>query len=96
MNRFQGIDSASLCSLAGRYNNPIPTRILAPMDCYKIPALGGVEKDDIWVCTPPQQCKKSAGHSYTSTIILFPWGGLGLSTFRQISFGCVSDNNTNS
>jgi hypothetical protein len=25
-NRFQGIDSASLCSLAGRYENPIPTR----------------------------------------------------------------------
>jgi hypothetical protein len=25
-NRFQGIDSASLCSLAGRYNNPIPIR----------------------------------------------------------------------
>ncbi len=27
-NRFQGIDSASLCSLAGRYDNPIPTRFL--------------------------------------------------------------------
>jgi hypothetical protein len=24
-NLFQGIDSASLCSLAGRYENPIPT-----------------------------------------------------------------------
>jgi hypothetical protein len=29
-NRFQGINSASLCSLAGRYDNPIPTRFLAP------------------------------------------------------------------
>ncbi len=28
-NRSQGIDSASLCSLAGRYDNPIPTRFLA-------------------------------------------------------------------
>jgi hypothetical protein len=28
MNRCQGIDSASLRSLAGRYNNPIPTRFL--------------------------------------------------------------------
>ncbi len=37
-NRFQGIDSASLCSLAGQYDNPIPTRFLAPIDCYKIPA----------------------------------------------------------
>jgi hypothetical protein len=25
-----GTDSAGLCSLAGRYNNPIPTRFLAP------------------------------------------------------------------
>ncbi len=32
-------DSASLCSLAGRYDNPIPTRCLAPIDCLKIPEL---------------------------------------------------------
>jgi hypothetical protein len=38
-NRFQGIDSASLCSLAGRYDNPIHTWFLAPIDCSKIPAL---------------------------------------------------------
>ncbi len=38
-NRFQGIDSARLCSLAGRYDNLIPTRFLAPIDCLKIPAL---------------------------------------------------------
>ena len=31
--------SASLCSLANRYDNPIPTRFLAPIDCLKIPAL---------------------------------------------------------
>jgi hypothetical protein len=37
-NRFQGINSASLCILAGRYDNPIPTRLLAPIDCLKIPA----------------------------------------------------------
>jgi hypothetical protein len=36
-NPFQGIDSASLCSLAGRYDNPIPTRFLVPIDCSKIP-----------------------------------------------------------
>jgi hypothetical protein len=29
-NRFQGMNSASLCSLAGRYDNHIPTRFLAP------------------------------------------------------------------
>jgi hypothetical protein len=38
-NRFQGMNSASLCGLAGRYENPIPTRCLAPIDCLKIPAL---------------------------------------------------------
>jgi len=35
---FQGMNSASLCSLAGQYDNPIPTRFLAPIDCLKIPA----------------------------------------------------------
>jgi hypothetical protein len=34
-----GIDSGNLRSLAGLYNNPIPTRFLAPIDCSKIPAL---------------------------------------------------------
>jgi hypothetical protein len=33
--RFQGINSASLCSLAGRCDNPVPTRFLAPIDCLK-------------------------------------------------------------
>jgi hypothetical protein len=37
--RSPGIDS-SLCSLAGRYDNPIPTHFLALIiDCSKIPAL---------------------------------------------------------
>jgi hypothetical protein len=35
-NRFKGINSASLCSLAVRYDNPIHTRFLAPIDCLKI------------------------------------------------------------
>jgi hypothetical protein len=38
-NRFQGMNSVSLCSLAGRYDNPIPTRFLAPIDCLTIPSL---------------------------------------------------------
>jgi hypothetical protein len=38
-NRFRGIDSDSLYSLAGRYENPIPTWFLAPIECSKIPAL---------------------------------------------------------
>ncbi len=38
-NRFQGIDSASLCSLAGWYDNPLPPQFLAPFDSLKIPTL---------------------------------------------------------
>jgi hypothetical protein len=34
-NRFQGMNSASLCSLAGRYDNSIPLRFLAPIDSLK-------------------------------------------------------------
>jgi hypothetical protein len=34
-----GIDSARLCSLAGWYDNPIPTQFLALIDCSKTPAL---------------------------------------------------------
>ncbi len=39
MNRFQGTNSARLYILAGRYDNPIPGRFLAPIDCLKILAL---------------------------------------------------------
>ncbi len=35
-NRFQGMNSASLCILAGRYDNPFPTRFLAPIDRARI------------------------------------------------------------
>jgi hypothetical protein len=31
-------ESASLCSLPGRHDYPIPSRFLAPIDCLKIPA----------------------------------------------------------
>ncbi len=44
--RSPGIDSNesippayAVCSLAGRYDNPIPTRFLAPIELLKIPAL---------------------------------------------------------
>jgi hypothetical protein len=33
------MNSASLCSLAGRYDNPTPLRFLALIDSLKIPAL---------------------------------------------------------
>jgi hypothetical protein len=37
MLRFVAVTSRN--RLAGRYDNPIPTWFLAPLDCYKIPAL---------------------------------------------------------
>jgi hypothetical protein len=55
--RFQGID-AFRCSLAGRYDNPIPTRFLAHIDCLKIPAqlcpstrhsVRGLQRDVSWL-----------------------------------------------
>jgi hypothetical protein len=39
-NRFQGINSASVCSLAGRYDNPVLSLFLAPIGCLKIPSPG--------------------------------------------------------
>ncbi len=39
------MNSADICSLAGRYDNPIPTQFLAPIDCLKIPALVRKMKD---------------------------------------------------
>ncbi len=35
-NRFREKNSASLCSPAGRYDNSIPTRFLAPIECLKL------------------------------------------------------------
>ncbi len=43
-NWCQGMNSASLCSLAGRYENPIPPRCLAPIDFLKIPALDSYKR----------------------------------------------------
>jgi hypothetical protein len=41
------MNSASLCILAGRYDNPIPPLFLAPIDSLKIPAqapyAGGID-----------------------------------------------------
>jgi hypothetical protein len=38
-NQFQGMNSASLCSLAGQYDKLLPPWFLAPIDSLKIPAL---------------------------------------------------------
>jgi hypothetical protein len=45
------MNSASLCSLAGRYDNPLPPWFLAPRDSLKIPAqatqLGGISSSEL-------------------------------------------------
>jgi hypothetical protein len=42
-NRFQGTNSASLCSLASWYDNPFPPGFLAPIDSLKIPTLTSIK-----------------------------------------------------
>jgi hypothetical protein len=57
-NRFQGIDSASLCSPAGRYDNPIPTWFLAPIECLKIRAQVRMRKERNCTYTERQAGRK--------------------------------------
>ncbi len=47
-NWFQGMNSASLCSPAGRYENPIPPRCLASIDFLKIPAQSHTGTKVVW------------------------------------------------
>ncbi len=50
-NQFQGTIFASLRSLAGRYYNPIITRFLASIYCFKIPAQDDIIPDICEVCS---------------------------------------------
>jgi hypothetical protein len=43
--RFQEIDSASLCSPAGRYDNSTPARFITPIDCSKIQAQESIPRN---------------------------------------------------
>jgi hypothetical protein len=53
-NRFQEINSASICSLGGPVRQPYSYSVLAPIDCLKIPALDnsftGIFKINTYVC----------------------------------------------
>ncbi len=59
-NRFQGMNSASLCSLAGQYDNPIPPRFLATIDSLKIPVL-----------SPTFQTLRTPGINFTELVDWF-------------------------
>ncbi len=63
-NWCQGMNSASLCSLAGRYENPIPPRCLAPIDFLKIPAL--VSSENLMSTAIRQHAKADNLYSNTS------------------------------
>ncbi len=52
-----------LCSLAGRYDNPIPTRLLAPVDCLKIPAQFGASC--LLTCQSPNNWSAFGGKGNT-------------------------------
>jgi hypothetical protein len=60
-NRFQRMNSASLYSLAGRYENPIPPRCLAPIDFLKIPARRYDNPIPPWFLAPIDFLKIPAG-----------------------------------
>ncbi len=62
-----GTDSAKLRSLAGRYDNPIPSRFLAPINCLKIPALSW----ELAPPTPPPPWHKTHSNVYLSPFFLF-------------------------
>jgi hypothetical protein len=62
-NRFQGTNSARLCSLAGRYDNPIPTQFLAHMDSLKIPAQFGASC--LLTCQSPNNLSVFGGNGNT-------------------------------
>ncbi len=66
-NKFYGSNSASLCSLAGRYDNSIPTSFLATIDCLKIPAQDAFKSDDLsppWLSECTLLCTYTAGPPY--------------------------------
>jgi hypothetical protein len=79
--RFQGMNSASLCSLAGRYDNPIPTRLLAPKDCLKIPA------QNTRPPPLPPGVKVSSGKALLTKVVFLLPDSADAPSFRQLPSG---------
>jgi hypothetical protein len=86
-NRFQGIHSASLCSLAGRYDNPIPTWFLAPTDCLKIPALFSVYSLGFAVCDLEVECEPGDEHVCLETDLVNAGRRQGNSQADETEYG---------
>ncbi len=68
MNRYQGTSFIRLCSLPGRYDNPIPTQFLTPIDCLKTPALKNLPQT---LLTNKKQ--RTLHYVHTSNIIKPTW-----------------------
>ncbi len=78
-NLFQEMNSASQSSLAGRYDNPILTRFLAPKDCLKIPAQNTRP-------TPPRRVHVPRQSALTKVVFLLP-DSADAPSFRQLPSG---------
>jgi hypothetical protein len=77
-NRFQGMNSASLCSLAGMYGNPIPTRFLAPIERLKIPAQDAARRCPFHICSTQDLLMCSIKIYEQDTIVKFARGLISL------------------
>ncbi len=95
-NRFQGMNSASPCSLAGRYDIPLPPRFLAPIEFLKIPALPRIrlKKPAILACWIERQNLDQEDISLSSRRTNWKWKdflGSGVRSFytgiREMSCG---------
>jgi hypothetical protein len=74
------MNSASLCSLAGRYDNPIPPRFLAPIDFLKIPAPFKGRKIDTSI---PLQQVESSSFTECTLLLFFPTKHRVKNLFKQ-------------
>jgi hypothetical protein len=66
-NRSQGMNSACLCSLAGRYDNPIPS----PHRLFKERSAGGGGRSNAWPPTLPPYFSANLGKFKLKTTVIF-------------------------
>jgi hypothetical protein len=59
-----GIYSVGLCSLAGRYDNPIPTWFLTPVGCSKIPALMRLSEQSLELVSVVKEASRNLNFNF--------------------------------
>jgi hypothetical protein len=78
------MNSTSLCSLAGRYGNLIPTRFLAPIDCLKF-QLSSLSYLRLILGDPRQALAESRLHLRHVVVQVCPHGpGLSLEALKVV------------